>query len=100
MTEEIEEAKAEAERARQRFAESLARLGQEMPGAVASQAWEEVRDKSSELADDAVDAVKKRPIVASAAVAAVALFLGRNQIATAASRLVKNRKKTTKARKE
>ena len=92
MTADIERAKTEAERARRRFADSLAGLGQQMPGAVASKAWGEVRDKGSELADDAVEAVKSRPIAASAVVAAFGLFLARSQIATAASRLMAGRK--------
>jgi hypothetical protein len=98
MSREIREAKAEAERARKRFAETLASVGSEMPGAVASQAWTEVRDKGSELADDAVDAVKKRPVAASAVVAAFGLFLARDQIASAASKLLTRRKRKRPAK--
>jgi hypothetical protein len=99
MSREIRQAKAEAERARKRFAETLACVGAEMPGAVANQAWTEVRDKGSELADDAVEAVKKRPVAASAAVAAIGLFLARDQITSAASRLLNRRKGKRPAKK-
>ena len=42
--------------------------------------WEGAKDKGAELAEEAVDAVRKRPMVAGGVIAALALFLGRDPI--------------------
>ena len=78
---EIAAAKREAELARQRLLGTASELQQRLkPGTIASNAWEGVKDKGSTLAGDAAEAVKARPAVASAAVAAVTLFLAREPI--------------------
>jgi hypothetical protein len=50
--------------------------------------WEGAKDKGAGLAEDAVDAVRKRPIVAGGVIAALALFLGRDPIMEYASKLL------------
>jgi hypothetical protein len=81
-------AKREAEQARRRVAATLAELHQRLkPATLASNAWEGVKDKSGELADDAVQAVKGRPVVVSAALAAFTLFLARAPIKSAVASL-------------
>jgi succinate dehydrogenase hydrophobic anchor subunit len=93
MSAQIEEAKAESERARRRLASTVGAIQQRLsPSAVANHAWTGIRDKGSEIADDAVEAVKSRPAVASAAVAAFVLFLARGRIASTASRLLSREK--------
>ena len=57
------------------------------PGTIASNAWEGVKDRSGELADDAVEAVKARPVAAASVLAAFTLFLARQPIRSAVSRL-------------
>lgn len=101
MNPDIEHAKIEAERARKRLAATLDDIFERLtPGALANRAWSGVRDKSSELADGAVDAVKARPAATAGVLAAGLLFLARGRIVSAASRLVagddKGRKKSTK----
>ncbi|HEX6374371.1 MAG TPA: DUF3618 domain-containing protein [Allosphingosinicella sp.] len=82
-------AKQEAERARRRLAVTAAELQQRLkPGTLASHAWEGVKDKSGEIAEDAVEAVKARPVVVSAALAAFTLFLARTPIKSAVGRLL------------
>ncbi len=84
----LERAQREAETARARLASTLAALQERLrPSALANQAWTGVRDKSSELADEAVEAVKQRPVAASGLVAAVVLYLARQPLLSAASRL-------------
>ena len=68
--------------------------------------WEGAKDKGAGLAGDAVDAVRKRPIVAGGVIAALALFLGRDPIMEYASKLLngedepsKPEKRVTKAAK-
>src|SRR3989337_3906196 len=50
--------------------------------------WEGAKDKGAGLAEEAVDAVRKRPIVAGGVIAALALFLGRDPIMEYASKLL------------
>jgi len=96
MSDRIEQAKRDAEAARGELASTLANLQQRLkPGALANQAWSGVRDKGSELADEAVEVVKARPAAAAGVLAAFALFLARGQIVSAASRVVARSKNGT-----
>jgi len=86
---EIEQAKREAVRARTRFERTLAAVQQRLqPGNLAEEAWDGVKDKSADLADGALQAVKNRPKAVSVVVGAFALFLARGPLKRAASRLI------------
>jgi hypothetical protein len=86
---DIRLARRDSERARRRLAETAAELQQRLkPGTLASHAWAGVKDKSGDLAEDAVEAVKARPVVVSAALAAFTLFLARSPIKAAVGRLI------------
>jgi hypothetical protein len=100
-------AKREAELARRRLAASAAELQQRLkPGTLAGHAWAGVKDKSGEIAEDAVEAVKSRPIAVSAVLAAFTLFLARAPIKSAVGRLLegdeedRNHARAPRARKE
>ena len=86
---EVTAARIEAERARaqlMRTAHALqARLS---PKTLARDAWQGAREKGADLAEDAVDAVRKRPLAAGGVVAAVALFLAREPLKDLAEKLV------------
>ncbi|HEX2763664.1 MAG TPA: DUF3618 domain-containing protein [Allosphingosinicella sp.] len=85
---ELTRAKAEAEAARRRLAASAAALHQRLkPATLASNAWEGVKGKGSDLADGAVEAVKGRPVAVSAALGAFTLFLAREPIKAGLARL-------------
>lgn len=85
---QIYDARRQAEAARQRLMTTAGDLQERLrPGTIASHAWEGVKDKSGELADDAVEAVKARPAAAASALAAFTLFLARRPIRSAVSRL-------------
>ena len=85
---ELTRARREAELARQRLIATAAELQQRLkPGTLASNAWAGVKDKSGEIAEDAVGAVKARPMPVAAALAAFTLFLARAPIKSAVSRL-------------
>jgi hypothetical protein len=87
-TNDLKLAKQEAERARRQLAATAAELQQRLrPGTLAHQAWAGVKDKSGELAEDAVGAVKSRPVPVAAALAAFTLFLARAPIKSAVARL-------------
>ncbi|HEY1604414.1 MAG TPA: DUF3618 domain-containing protein [Allosphingosinicella sp.] len=84
----VYEASRRAEAARRQLAATATDLQERLrPGTIASHAWEEVKDRSGELADDAVGAVKARPVAAASVLAAFALFLARQPIKSAVSRL-------------
>ncbi len=78
---DIEVAKRDAEHAKRRLASTSGALKARLkPSALANEAWTGVREKGSELADDAVQAVKDRPLTASGVVAGLALFLARDSV--------------------
>lgn len=88
----IEQAKRDSERARARLDTTVGALQRRLnPKTLASDAWEGVRDKGSDLADDAVEAVRQRPVAVSAALGAVVLFLARNPVRRSVSRLINGR---------
>jgi formyltetrahydrofolate synthetase len=57
------------------------------PRTLASEAWEKAKEKGADLAEDAVDAVKKRPVAVGGVVAALTMFLAREPIKDAAVKL-------------
>lgn len=81
---EILTAKREAMLARRRLQATVGELQYRLkPATLASNAWEGVTDKAGAMADDAVEAVKARPVAASAAVGAFTLFLARHPLRSA-----------------
>ena len=83
---DITRAKREAELSRRQLMATVGELQDRLkPASIATNAWEGVKDRSTELADDAVQAVKARPMAASAALGAVTLFLARSPIKSMAS---------------
>jgi hypothetical protein len=86
---DLARAQYEAIQARKRLASTAGALQYRLkPGTIANNAWEGVRDKSSELADDALQAVKERPAAASGVLAAIVVFLARHPLWRAATRIV------------
>ena len=99
-------ARIEAERSRARLMATAHELQHRIsPGTLARDAWQGARNKGADLAEDAVDAVRARPVAAGGAVAALALFLARHPLmdlagkvaaGVTAKRKTKTRKKKTK----
>lgn len=85
---EIRRKKLEAELARQRLTATVGQLQAKLsPTNIATNAWEGVKEKSADMADDAVQAVKARPYAVSAALGAFTLVFARQPILSALSRL-------------
>ncbi|MDP9414537.1 MAG: hypothetical protein M3Q08_10700 [Pseudomonadota bacterium] len=94
---QLERAQYEVEQAKKRFASTMGSLQYRLkPGTLVNNAWEGVREKSSEaadealhavngLADGAVQAARTRPVAASGIAAAAVIFLARGQLRRAAS---------------
>ena len=86
--EALEQAKRNAVTARQRLDSTLVAVQQRMkPGSLAGEAWDGVKDKSADLADGALTAVRRRPGAVSVAVGAIALFLAREPLKRTVKRL-------------
>jgi len=80
-TPEIAAARFQAERARAQLMGTAQRLQSRLsPGTLASNAWQDAKDKGADLAEGAVDAVRKRPVAVTGVVAAIALFLAREPL--------------------
>ena len=70
------------------------------PSHLARDAWEAAKSKGADVAEDAVDAVAKRPVAATGVVAAIALFLARGPLLDLAGKLVKGKPKAEKSKSE
>jgi hypothetical protein len=78
-------ARIEVERRRADLMDTVHELQQRLqPKTLASEAWEKAKEKGADLAEDAVDAVKSRPVAVGGVVAALAMFLAREPIKDAA----------------
>ena len=85
----VEQAKREAVMARRRLDSTLIAVQQRLrPANLAGEAWDGVKDKSADLADGALGAVRKRPAAVSMALGAFALFLAREPLKRAVTRLI------------
>ncbi|MEO7365306.1 MAG: DUF3618 domain-containing protein [Sphingomicrobium sp.] len=82
-------ARIEAERARGRLMDTARELQDRVsPSTLAQSAWSGAKSKGADLAEEAVDAVRNRPAMASGVIAAIALFLAREPILDLAGKLV------------
>jgi ElaB/YqjD/DUF883 family membrane-anchored ribosome-binding protein len=89
--ETIEAAKRDAEAARRRLDSTLVALQQRLhPKTLANEAWDGVKEKSNDLAEGAMDAVKQRPGAVSLAVGAAFLFLARKPLGRAVGKVFSN----------
>ena len=102
-TPEIAAARINAERARARMMSSAHELQERLsPRVLAQNAWEGAKMKGADLAEDAVDAVRKRPAAAGSVAAALILFLARHPLMDLAGKVsdgVKAKSTQRKARK-
>ena len=85
---EVQDARERADHARYRMMQTLQELQRRIaPKTLARGAWEGAKSKGADLAEDAVDAVRKRPVAATGAVAAIAMFLAREPLMDLAGKL-------------
>jgi ElaB/YqjD/DUF883 family membrane-anchored ribosome-binding protein len=93
-TPEIVAARAEVDRRRARVMATAHELQDRLsPKTLAKGAWQGAKEKGADLAEDAVDAVKARPLKATGVVAAITMFLAREPLMDLAGRIVGERKK-------
>src|SRR5918998_1316938 len=97
---QVAAARIKAEKARAQLMETAHELQQRLsPATLAQNAWEGAKMKGADLAEDAVDAVRRRPAIASGIVAALALFLAREPLIDAGKKLTSGAKTKRKAKK-
>jgi ElaB/YqjD/DUF883 family membrane-anchored ribosome-binding protein len=98
---QVAAARIEAEKARAQLMETAHELQQRLsPAVLAQNAWEGAKSKGADLAEEAVDAVRRRPAIAGGIAAAITLFLAREPLKDAAGKLTrkaKSRRKPPKA---
>lgn len=100
-TPEITAARAEADRRRMRLIGSAELLQERLnPKRLTRDAWEGAKDKGADLAENAVDAVRSRPIAAGGTVAAIALFLAREPLMEIVGNLASKFKSKPKAKSQ
>jgi hypothetical protein len=69
------------------------------PKTLAKGAWEGAKEKGADLAEDAVDAVKARPIAATGVIAAITMFLAREPLWDLVTKVAGGVSKKRKSRK-
>jgi len=93
-------ARFEADRARSQLMMTAHRLQARVsPGTLAQNAWEGAKDKGANLAENAVDAVRSRPLVATGIVAAITLFLAREPLMDLAGKATEKVRTRTQKKK-
>jgi hypothetical protein len=106
-TPQIAAARVKAETARARLMATARELQLRIsPRNLAQNAWEGAKLKGADMAEDAVDAVRARPIAATGIVAALALFLAREPLKDLAGQVAdgvsskRNARRTRKPKKK
>lgn len=81
MTPRLLTAQANVASAREALIDTARELQQRLqPKTLAREAWESAKVKGADMAEDAVDAVKRRPVATGGIIAAIAMFLAREPI--------------------
>jgi hypothetical protein len=102
-TPEIAAARIEVDRSRGRVMARAHELQERLsPKTLARGAWEGAKEKGADLAEDAVDAVRTRPLAVTGVLAAITMFLAREPIMDLAGKLVDGakEKRTTRKRRK
>ena len=88
MNPQVKQAEADVAAAREALIDTARELQQRLqPKTLARDAWQSAKVKGADIAEDAVDAVKRRPVATGGVIAAIAMFLAREPIKDGVSRL-------------
>jgi len=100
---QIAAARIEAERRRARVIATAHELQERLsPRTLARGAWQGAKEKGADVAENAVDAVRSRPLAATGVVAAITMFLAREPLIDLAGKIidgVSDKRKVRKGRK-
>jgi ElaB/YqjD/DUF883 family membrane-anchored ribosome-binding protein len=93
-------ARAEVDRSRARVMATAHELQERLsPKVLAKDAWQGAKEKGAGLAEDAVDAVRARPLTATGVAAAITMFLAREPLIDLVGRMVDGVGEKRKSRK-
>ena len=93
-------ARAEVDRTKARLVATARELQDRLsPHTLVRDVWDSAKEKGAGLAEEAVDAVRKRPIVAGGVLAGLALFLGRDPIMDYATKLLNGKDESARPAK-
>ena len=96
---EIAAARADVERKRARVMATAHEIQNRLsPKTLARDAWEGAKEKGADLAEDAVDAVRARPLATTGVIAAITMFIAREPLMTFAGQLFDQTKGKTPKR--
>jgi hypothetical protein len=99
-TPEVAAARIAVDRSRARVMATAQELQDRLsPKTLARSTWQGAKEKGADLAEDAVDAVRARPVAATGVVAALAMFLAREPLLDLAGKVagsVGDKRKTRK----
>lgn len=99
-TPEVAAARIDVERSRSRLMATAHELQERLsPKVLARDAWQGAKEKGADLAEDAVDAARARPLVTGGLVAAITMFLAREPLIDLAGSLFKSGRQKRKSRK-
>jgi ElaB/YqjD/DUF883 family membrane-anchored ribosome-binding protein len=98
---EVAAARTEVDRTRARLMTAAHELQNRLsPKTLARGAWQGAKEKGADLAEDAVDAVRARPLTATGVVAAITMFLAREPLIDLAGKLVGGAKSKSRKRRK
>ena len=98
--EQVRAAEFKVDHARRKLIGTLQQLTRQFePHRLMQEAWEKAKDKGADLAEEAVDAVRARPLAATGVVAGIVAFLAREPLIKAAGKLVGGKKTKTPKRR-
>jgi ElaB/YqjD/DUF883 family membrane-anchored ribosome-binding protein len=98
---EIAAARSEVEQRRSRLMAAAHELQDRLsPKVLARDAWQGAKEKGANLAEDAVDAVRARPLAATGIVAAITMFLAREPLIDLAGKLFEGAKQKSPKRRK
>jgi hypothetical protein len=98
---EVAAARIDVERSRSRLMATAQELQERLsPKVLARDAWQGAKEKGADLAEDAVDAVRARPIATGGVVAAITMFLAREPLMDLAGSVFKGARDKRQSRKK
>ena len=99
-TPDVAAARIAVERSRARVMATAHELQDRLsPKTLARSTWQGAKEKGAEMAEDAVDAVRARPVAATGVVAALAMFLAREPLIDLAGKVTASIGEARKTRK-
>lgn len=99
--ERIRTAEFEVNQARSKLIGTLQEISRQLePHRLMQEVWDKAKEKGADLAEDAVDAVTRRPVAAGAVVAGIVAFLAREPLMDLAGKIVGGAKEKSRRRRK